>query len=71
MITIKNINKVYDNNANIEYIYKTYGTVAWEYAMSMGRFNESYLIVPVTKNHKVSVIISCFTFPFLTKSYFL
>ena len=52
-VYIKNINKVYDNNANIEYIYKTYGTVAWEYAMSMGRFNESYLIVPVTKNHKV------------------
>lgn len=50
---IAKVKGVYTKNADENYIRETYGTISWDYAMTMDQFDESYLIVPVLKNNKV------------------
>ncbi|KMQ69410.1 hypothetical protein ACM39_04840 [Chryseobacterium sp. FH2] len=55
---IKNVMQVYqEHEADIK---KTNGTPLWDYAMTMGHFDESFLIVPVSDGGK---IISCLQVP--------
>jgi hypothetical protein len=55
---IKNVMKVYIENESE--IKKLNGTPLWDYAMTMGSFDESFLIVPVVDRKKV---IACFLVP--------
>lgn len=50
---IRKVRDAYTRYANESYIRNTYGSIFWDYAMTMDTFNESYLIVPVLKDNKV------------------
>jgi len=50
---ITKVKEVYTKNADESYIREAYGTISWDYAMTLDQFDESYLIVPVLKNNKV------------------
>jgi len=54
---IKNVMKVFDEYADRNYFTSSFGTVYWDYALTFGTFDESYLEVPVIKNNKVSFIM--------------
>ncbi|WP_326981186.1 hypothetical protein VUJ46_13010 [Chryseobacterium sp. MYb264] len=54
---IKNVMKVFNEYADRNYFTSNFGTVYWDYALTFGTFNESYLEVPVIKNNKVSFIM--------------
>ncbi|WP_131701438.1 hypothetical protein [Chryseobacterium sp. FH2] len=55
---IKNVMKVYGENESE--IKKGNGTPLWDYAMTMGRMDESFLIVPVANG---KTIVSCIQVP--------
>jgi len=52
-VYIKKVQKVFLQNANVQYFERKYGTVHWDYAMSFGQFDESYLVVPILKGNTV------------------
>lgn len=54
-IYIKNIIKIYEENENE--IRKEHGAPLWEYAMTMDKFDESYLVVPVRRNGKIVEVL--------------
>ncbi|WP_407482861.1 hypothetical protein [Elizabethkingia anophelis] len=55
---IKNVKAIFEKNADIEYFHSKKGTPYWNYATTMGTFNESFLEVPIVKNREVvSVMI--------------
>lgn len=57
---IKNIIRIY---AEHEFeIKRMSGVPQWEYAMSMGKYDETFMIVPIVKNNKVVSTLSCARF---------
>ncbi|SDH97389.1 hypothetical protein SAMN05421846_10392 [Chryseobacterium taeanense] len=54
-IYIKNIIKIYEENENE--IRKEHGAALWEYAMTMDKFDESYLVVPVRRNGRIVEVL--------------
>ncbi|WP_194294693.1 hypothetical protein, partial [Chryseobacterium sp. HMWF035] len=54
-IYIKNIIKIYGEHENE--IRKEHGIPLWDYAMTLDKFNESYLVVPIRKNGKISEVL--------------
>ncbi|MGE4514698.1 MAG: hypothetical protein AB7E26_12940, partial [Chryseobacterium sp.] len=54
-IYIKNIIKIYEENENE--IRKEHGAPLWEYAMTMDKFDESYLVVPVRRNGRIVEVL--------------
>ena len=52
-VFIKNIKKIYDENANEVKIESRYGKIYWDYATSMNTYNETYMIAPILKDNKV------------------
>lgn len=65
-IYIQNVMKIYDEHQ--EEIKKDHGTPLWNYAMTMDKFNESYLMVPVRKNGEITEVLEVPRFG--TKVYF-
>ncbi|WP_294277009.1 hypothetical protein [uncultured Chryseobacterium sp.] len=54
---IKNVMKIYSEH---EYaIRKTDGNPVWDYAMSMGKYDETFMAVPIVKNDKVINTLVC------------
>lgn len=54
-IYIKNIIKIYEEHENE--IRKGHGNPVWEYAMTMDKSDESYLVVPIRQNGKISEVL--------------
>lgn len=54
-IYIKNIIKIYGEHENE--IRKEHGIPLWDYAMTLDKFNESYLVVPIRENGKISKVL--------------
>jgi hypothetical protein len=54
-IYIKNIIKIYEENE--DEIRKEHGTPLWEYAMTMDKFDESYLVLPVRKKGRIMEVM--------------
>lgn len=54
---IKNVKQVFDQYADKQYFSTTYGDLYWDYALSMGTFDETFLEVPIIKNGKVKEIL--------------
>ncbi|QQQ28359.1 hypothetical protein [Chryseobacterium indoltheticum] len=52
-VYIRKVQKIFLQNANLQYFERKYGTVHWDYAMSFGQFDESYLVVPILKGNTV------------------
>jgi hypothetical protein len=48
---IKTAQKIFLNNVDYKYFSTKYGEVNWNYAMSFGNFDSSYLVVPIIKNN--------------------
>ena len=57
---IKNVMKIYsEHHDNIK---KFSGTPDWDYAMSMGKYDESFMVVPIIENGKVVNTLACARF---------
>ncbi|MEI3791593.1 MULTISPECIES: hypothetical protein [unclassified Chryseobacterium] len=56
-VYINKVQQVFLKIANPEHVRSKYGDLHWDYAMSFGNFNETYLLVPITKNNKVVVLM--------------
>ncbi|WP_294251741.1 hypothetical protein [uncultured Chryseobacterium sp.] len=54
---IKNVKQIFDEYADHQYFSSHFGTVYWDYATTMGTYDESLLEVPVIKNSEVSFIL--------------
>lgn len=54
---IKNVKQVFNKYADKTYFINTYGEVYWNYALTMGTFDESFLEVPIIKNGKINEIL--------------
>ncbi|MEI3791886.1 MULTISPECIES: hypothetical protein [unclassified Chryseobacterium] len=52
-VYIGKVKQVFLKIANLEHVKAQYGELNWNYAMSFGNFNETYVIVPIIKNNKV------------------
>jgi len=52
-VYINKVQQVFLKIANLEHVRAKYGELNWDYAMSFGNFNETYVIVPIIKNGKV------------------
>ncbi|GAB0156890.1 hypothetical protein CHRYSEOSP005_21570 [Chryseobacterium sp. Alg-005] len=57
---IKNIIKIY--NEHESEIKRISGVPQWDYAMSMGKYDETFLVVPIVENNKVVSTLSCARF---------
>lgn len=57
---IRNIIKIY--YANEQKIKKVEGTPYWDYAMSMGKYDESFMVVPIVKGGRVITTLTCAKF---------
>ncbi len=57
---IKNVMKIYSEHE--DNIKKFSGTPDWDYAMSMGRYDESFMVVPIIENGKVVNTLACARF---------
>ncbi|WP_370896927.1 hypothetical protein [Chryseobacterium gossypii] len=53
---IKNVKAVFDEYANKDYFTSNFGTIYWDYALTMGT-NETFLEVPVIKNGKINFVL--------------
>ncbi|KAA0130443.1 hypothetical protein FY557_01585 [Chryseobacterium sp. SN22] len=53
---IKNVKAVFDKYADKNYFTSNFGSIYWDYAVTMGT-SESFLEAPVIKNNKVSFIL--------------
>jgi hypothetical protein len=56
-VFIKKAKTVFFKNVDTHYFNGKYGVVEWNYAMSFGCFDESYIIVPILKNNQVSTVM--------------
>ncbi len=54
---ISKVQQVFLKHANMEHVQARYGELYWDYAMTFGQFNETYLVVPVIKNNKVVTLM--------------
>ncbi|WNI37199.1 hypothetical protein [Chryseobacterium sp. SG20098] len=54
---IKNVKAVFDEYADKSYFTANFGAVNWDYALTMGNFDESYLEAPVIKNGKLNFVL--------------
>jgi len=54
---IKNVIKVFDEYADKSYFASNFGEVYWDYATTMGTYDEKFLEVPVIKNGKINFIL--------------
>jgi len=54
---IKKVRTVFLKNVDSNYFEDKYGVVSWDYGMSFGHFDESYFIVPIVKDFKVSTVM--------------
>lgn len=54
---IQNVKTVFEKYANKNYFTTNFGTIYWDYALTMGTFDESFLEAPVIKNGKVNFIL--------------
>lgn len=52
-VYIKNVKLIFEKYADLGYFENKYGQVYWNYAMSFGKFDETFLIVPIVKNNEV------------------
>lgn len=52
-VFIKNVKKIYDENANEVKMESRYGKIYWDYATSMNTYDETYMIAPILKDNKV------------------
>ncbi|WP_336732999.1 hypothetical protein [Chryseobacterium sp. VD8] len=57
---IKNVMKIYSEHE--DNIKKFSGTPDWDYAMSMERYDESFMVVPIIENGKVVNTLACARF---------
>lgn len=55
---IGNVKKVFDQYADLNYFSGKYGNVLWDYALTMGTFNESFMEVPISRNGKINFILT-------------
>ncbi|WP_172283710.1 hypothetical protein [Chryseobacterium sp. LAM-KRS1] len=55
---IKNVKKIFETHADKQYFSNTYGDVYWDYAITMGTFDESFLEVPIVKNGRIKEILT-------------
>lgn len=55
---IGNVKKVFDKYADKNYFFTKYGNVLWDYALTMGTFDESFLEVPIIKNGKINFVLT-------------
>ncbi len=55
-VYIKNVKAVFNEYADKDYFITNFGTVYWDYAVTMGT-EETFLEVPVVKNDKVNFIL--------------
>ncbi|SDR07077.1 hypothetical protein SAMN05421664_3395 [Chryseobacterium soldanellicola] len=55
-VYIKNVMKVFEQYGNKDYFANNFGTISWDYAVTMGT-HESFLEVPVIKNNKVNLVL--------------
>lgn len=53
MVYIKNVKKVFEINFDQTKFYNDFGFVSWNYAMTFGHFDESFLRVPIIKDDNV------------------
>ncbi|MDH6250982.1 hypothetical protein M2347_000709 [Chryseobacterium sp. H1D6B] len=53
---IKNVQAVFDEYGNKDYFTTKFGSIYWDYAVTMGT-NESFLEVPVIKNNRVNFVL--------------
>lgn len=56
-IFITKTQEVFLKIANPKYVQSKYGELYWNYAMSFGQFGENYLLVPVVRENKVSLLM--------------
>ncbi|WP_294234713.1 hypothetical protein [uncultured Chryseobacterium sp.] len=54
---IKNVMKIYTKHEKD--IHKPAGVPDWDYAMSMGKYDESFMVVPIVENGKVVNTLVC------------
>lgn len=54
---IKNVKQVFEEYADRQYFSSSFGTVYWDYATTMGTYDEKFLEVPIIKNSKVNFIL--------------
>jgi len=54
---IKNVKQIFEGYADRQYFSSSFGTVYWDYATTMGTYDEKFLEVPVIKNSKVNFIL--------------
>lgn len=52
-VYITNVKEIFEKDFDQQYFSTNFGTVNWDYAMTMGKFDESYLIAPIIKNGNV------------------
>lgn len=52
-VFIKNVKKIYNDNADKTRMKSRYGEIFWDYATSMNTFDETYLIAPILKDGKI------------------
>ncbi|RKT01567.1 hypothetical protein [Chryseobacterium defluvii] len=57
---IKNIIKIYSEHESE--IKRVNGVPQWDYAMSMGKYDETFMVVPIVENNKVVSTLSCARF---------
>lgn len=55
---IKNVKEVFEKYADKQYYNNTYGEVYWNYALTMGTFDETFLEVPIVKNGKIKDVLT-------------
>lgn len=52
-VYIKNVKSVFEKYTDMNFFENKYGQVYWDYAMSFGKFDESFMLVPLVKNNSV------------------
>lgn len=52
-VFIKNVKKIYDENAHENRMQAEYGKIFWNYATTLNTDNESYLMAPILKENEV------------------
>ncbi|PRQ82805.1 hypothetical protein, partial [Elizabethkingia anophelis] len=54
---IKNVKAIFEKNVDADYFHSKNGVPYWNYATTMGVFNESFLEVPIVKNKSVAYVM--------------
>lgn len=70
MVFIKNVKDIFNKNFDRNRFFNDYGKVEWRYAMTFGKFDESFLRVPVIKDNVVISIMQVVRDKELNKVFF-